>query len=79
MYLCIYLSGCSCVAEVVFSCIHSQPAPYSHPLQEECQKKGHEISWKTKTSLKRCLYGATESGTDKGSKGQRKLEDYFLQ
>ena len=37
--------------------------------------KGCKISWKTKTSLERRHCGATGSGMDKDSKGQRKLED----
>ena len=36
--------------------------------------KEHKISWKIKTSLERLHCGAAESGMDKSSKGQRKLE-----
>ena len=35
-----------------------------------------KISWKTKTSLERWHCGATGSGMDKDSKGQRKMEDW---
>ena len=36
--------------------------------------KGCKISWKTNTSAERRHCGATGSGLDKDSKGQRKLD-----
>ena len=47
-----------------------------HKIPAACVCQGQiTIGWKTKTSLERYNCGATGSGMDKDSKGQRKLEN----